>query len=360
MRLSRRRQAAVLGAGCAVATLASLLVGPSAGAAPGCVSPPDFAHSVPGVIGGPAAAPAADGTVYWATLGGDRKTYAVETTITGPGLEVGPLECLGGGAVDTPAVVGYQGGKALYVLAPTGRVYESYAPDGGTQTTWTLLPGAPVGGSAPVLTTSGNGRTLEMFLRGQDNQLYHAQRSAAPDGTWSAFENLGGGLTGLPAAGSPDGGVLVAVVRAPTGTLYQRKGATGGWGPWTKLAGTTSASPAIAAGFAPGRLDLLVTGTTGGLYQSTWTAGATGFGAFKKIDTNLPAKAKLAAAAQGGRMIVYTTAGDGAAVQAGYDRYVPRLGWSGFDLAPYSCADCLPDDAVAAAARRPAPARPLR
>ena len=97
MKLSCRRSAAVLSAGCvaAVATIASLLVSSPAGAvASGCVSPPDYAHTIPTQIAGPAETPSAGGTVYYATVGGDRKTYVAETTITGPGrtVESRPVE----------------------------------------------------------------------------------------------------------------------------------------------------------------------------------------------------------------------------------------------------------------------------
>jgi hypothetical protein len=353
MKLSRRRSAAVLGAGCAaaVASIASLLAGSPAGAVSGCVNPPDYAHTIPAAIGAPAAAPSAGSSVYYAALGGDKKTYVVETTIEQPGLLVDRLECFGGGAVDTPAVSPYAAGKALYVLGPNGAVYESYAPKGGAQTSWTKVPGAPLGGGAPVVTTSRTGGPIEMFVRGRDNQLYHASRGSAAAGTWSAWEKLGGGLTGLAAAGigTADGRVVV-VVRAPNGTLYQKTGRTGAWTGWARIAGTTSASPTIATGFGAGRLDLFVTGSTGGLYQATWQPGFAGFSGFRRIETqnDLPVGARLAAAGSNGRMIVYATAASGTGTAVGYDQYVPRLGWSGFRLAPYTCGNCLPSAGFAA------------
>jgi hypothetical protein len=364
MMLSRRRSAAVLAACAAVsvATIASLPAAPPAAAASGCVSPPDYAHEVPAPFGGPAVAPSLGNSVYFATLGGDRRTYVVETTIDGPDLQVGPLECMGGGAVDTPAIAEYAAGKAMFVLAPTGRIYESYAPRSAAQTAWTQVPGAPVGGSAPVVTTTEFGGPLEMFVRGRDNRLYHATRALAADATWSGFEALGGALTGIAAAGyGPSAGTVVVVVRAPNGTLWQKAGRTGGWGPWTKLAGTSSASPTLATGFGPGRLDLFVTGSTGGLYQATWSGRATGFGAFKKIATDLPDGSRLAAAGSNGRMIVYVTARFGSLLVAGFDQYVPRAGWSGFQLSPYTCDECLPDGAATAlTAHRHVQTRPMR
>ncbi|HST65542.1 MAG TPA: hypothetical protein VLM05_10180 [Mycobacteriales bacterium] len=360
MKLSRRRSAAVLGAGCAaaVAVTASLLAGSPAGAvASGCVDPPDYAHTIPAAIGAPAAAPAAGNSVYFATVGGDRKTYVVETTIEQPGLLVDRLQCVGGGAVGTPTVVPYAAGTALYVLGTNGAVYESYRPKEGPQTTWLRVPGAPAGGGAPVVTLSGSGEAIEMFVRGRDNQLYHASRGVAADGTWSAWEKLGGGLTGVAGAGALEDATVV-VVRAPNGTLYQKTGRTGAWGGWARLTGTTSASPALASGFGTGRLDLFVTGSTGGLYQAAWLPGARGFGAFRKITTDLPVGASVAAAGRNGRMIVYATVRTGSASVVGFDQYVPRVGWSGFQLAPYTCGNCLPA-ADAVTARRSVPPLPM-
>lgn len=369
MKLSRRRSAAVLGAGCvaAVASIASLLAGSPAGALAGCVNPPDYAHTIPAAIGAPAAAPSVGNSVYFAALGGDKRTYLVETTIEQPGLLVDRLACFGGGAVDTPAVAPYAGGKALFVLGPNGAIYESYVPKEGPQTAWTRVPGAPLGGSAPVVTTSGTGGPIELFVRGRDNRLFHASR-AVTDGrgttagtVWSPWEKLGGGLTGLAAAGTgtADGRIAV-VVRAPNGTLYLKTGRTGDWSGWSRIAGTTSASPTMATGFSAGRLDLFVTGTTGGLYQAAWLPGTAGFSAFRKIEAqlDLPAGARVAAAGKDGRMIVYATARSGTGTAVGFDQYVPRLGWSGFQLAPYTCNRCLPAANITTT-RRTVPTEPM-
>ena len=343
-------------------TVGLLSLAAPAGATPGCAAPPDFEHSVPGPAGGPAAAATLGSSVYFATIGGDRKVYFVETNIDEPDLDVGHLECKGGGAVDTPAVTDYDDGKALFVLGPNGRIYQNYTLRGSSPATpWTMVPGAPAGGGAPAVTRLGLSGPLELFVRGSNGQLYHATRGAAASGTWSAWESLGGGMTGVAAVGSaPGDGQLVAVVRAPNGTLYQRVGRTGAWSPWQKLPGTTSASPTLAQGFSRGRLDLFVTGTTGGLYQSTWLTGKA-WTAFRKVDPELPPATKLAATGKAGRMIVYATVRVDGETAVGYDQYIPKLGWSGFDDAPYTCDDCLPDESPAlSGGMRRAPDHPMR
>ncbi|HEV7653240.1 MAG TPA: hypothetical protein VGP36_00685 [Mycobacteriales bacterium] len=364
MKLSRRRFVAILAAGCAVtaATVAS-----PAGAVTGCVPPPgDFEHSIVGPIAGSAATPTSFDSVMYAGIGGDRKVYVADTTVEQPDILVNPLQCLGGGAIDAPAITDYGTGQALYVLAPTGRIYESYLPDTGVKTSWTPVPGAPASNSAPAVAVTPGTATIDLFVRGRDNQVWHATRAGdagALGTTWSAWENLGGGITGVAAANvQTTSSSLVVVGRAPTGVLYQKSGATGHWGGWVKLTGTTSATPALATGFGAGRLDLFVTGTsTGGLYQSTMLSGATKFTTFKKVDPDLPPGSKLGAAGKNGRMMVYATVRDGADTVVGFDQYVPRLGWSGFSLAPYTCDTCLPTAAAAAArtAKRPVQTKPL-
>lgn len=359
MILPRRQLAITVAAiaGVTAATVVSLTLGSPAGAVPGCADTPDFTHSIPGPIGGPAAAPGATRVLY-ATIGGDRKVYTAPTDISGPDLAVDPLSCLGGGAVDTPAVAGWGGGQAFYVLAPNGRIYERYIGAGETGPPWSLVPGAPVGGGSPAVASATSGATdyVYLFVRGSNGQLYWASRafdaSAQP---WSAWQSLGGGMTGVAAVGEAYG-FLTVVIRAPNGTLYQRLRSNGGvWSAWQKIPGTTSASPTIASGFSPGRLDLFVTGTTGGLYQSLYYAGQT-FNPFRKVTADLPPGAKVAAAGSDGRMAVYATVREGGGSVVGLNQYLPGqgpgLGWSGFLLAPYTCeVTCLPEPGPIAGSR---------
>jgi hypothetical protein len=195
---------------------------------------------------------------------------------------------------------------------------------------------------------------LSLFVRGTNGQVYTTFKPAysGPD-EWRPWQSLGGAMVGTPAVGLFREAQVVLVVRAPNGALYMKVGNSLVWNAsWTKLAGTSSASPTLAGGFAAARLDLFVTGTTGGLYQSTYTA-ANGmvFSPFRKVDSELPRASRPAAAGQDGRMIVYATAPDGS---VGYQQYVPGSGWLGFAPAPYTCDDvCLPVGETSAAGTRP-------
>lgn len=348
MRSSRRRLAGLLAAG--AVTAASMIVAATpAGAVVGCADPGDFDHSIPAPAGTPAAAPMLGSAVLWATIGADRKTYYDGIDVLDRSLAVSTLGCLGGAAVGVPAVALYDDRATVLVLAPTGRIYQKVVTSSSpTGDPWTPVPGAPAGGGSPVATVGPDG-TLHLLVRGADNRLRHAVRPAG--GGWSAWEDLGGGLTGEPAVGARSGGGLVVVVRAPNGTLYQKLGTTGAWGGWTRLAGTTSASPTIATGFAAGRLDLFVAGSTGGLYQASYGTGSQP-GPFRRIDGTLPARAGLAAAGANGVMVVFATGTDpvtGVTLSL-YDRYAPGTGWEGFGYTPYTCEQCLPTATAGSAA----------
>ena len=360
MNLSRRRIVAAVSAAVVAATtgtVVSLTLGSPAGAVPGCVTPPDFAHSIPAPLGGPAATPTEDaGVVTLAAVGGDRKVYAFDTEISSPdGLAVSELVCLGGGAVDTPTTVDLGASQAFFVVAPNQRLYQKYVGEtGAIDGPWTPVPGAVAGGSPTAVIDEGG--LIRLFVRGTNGALYSAVHDPAdPPTTWSPFQNWGGSMTGTPAAGLR-GGVVTVAVRAPNGAVYTKQGPSGAW---RKLVGTTSASPTIASGFSTGRLDLFITGTTGGLYQSTF-ATSSGFTAFKKVDPDLPAGAKVAAAGQSGSMLVFTTFTFAGESYGAYTQYLAGFGWSGLFDAPYSCDDCLPQEAATASGAHKVERKPVR
>jgi hypothetical protein len=360
----RRRPATALVATGVVAVAAALLSGGSTAAAapgvPGCPSSPSYGYTIPAPQGPPSATSLSTGAVGFSILGNDSHLYYVETNIQDSTLQVAPLACFGGGAVDNPPVAEYAAGLALYVQAPTRRLYQNYVTDavpGGTG--WTQVPNALAGGGPAALL--GSDGKLHLFVRGTNGALYSASRNVT-SGAWTPFQNLGGGMLGTPAVAARPGGGFVVVILAPTGYLYTRSStAAGAWGAWTRLAGTSAGSPTLTGGFSAGRLDLFVIGTTGGLYQNTYTSNR--FGTFKKVDGFPLSTTRLAAAAQPNRMIVYITE-SGAETITAYTQYIPGAGWSfPYNRAPYSWPDGAPDalaGARADAQSRPAVIAPLR
>jgi hypothetical protein len=351
-----RRAAAALGAASAV-LLGVCAPAEAAPGTPGCPSSPSYDYTIPAPQGPPAATTLRTGGVGFSVLGRDRRFYWVETDIAVPGLAVAPLACFGGAGVDNPAAADYDAGVALFVRAPTGRIYANTVPDaapGGTG--WTLVPGG-ISASGPAAVLGSDGR-LHLFVRGTNGALYTASR-AVPSGAWSPFRSLGGGFVGTPAVAARPGGGFVAVVQAPAGDLYTRSAtAAGAWGAWSRLPGAGSGGPALTGGYAAGRLDLFVVGTSGGLYQSTYTGGR--FGAFKRVDGFPLPGTRVAAAATPQAVIVYITE-TGAETVTAYTRYAPGAGWSGYNRAPYTWPDGAPDASAGArgGATRPAVPAPL-
>jgi hypothetical protein len=375
MSLSRRTTAVLTAVGTAAAAVtAALLTGGSpAGAAPGtpgCSATPSYDYTIPAPQGPPAAAPLSDGTVGFAIAGADAKTYFTATDINADTLQVSPLYCFGGAAVDNPSLVEFESGLGFFVRGSNGVIYLTDATPNGSG--WAKVPNGTAGGG-PAAVLGADGR-INLFIRGTNGALYQAVRSLS--GSWGPFRSLGGSIEGTPAVARRPGGGLIAVIKAPTGYLYTRSSNTAGsWGAWTRVAGTAATSPAITAGFAANRLDLFVIGQTGGLYQSTFASGR--FGTFKKIESTVTAATRLAAAASPGRLIVYITevSGPGDASTA-YTQYLPG-GWTGtrhpgepYVLAPYTWPDGAPSAAQVAAQtdgaqtdgakKRPAPSASLR
>jgi hypothetical protein len=81
-----------------------------------------------------------------------------------------------------------------------------------------------------------------VFARGAKNVLLHKWYSG---GKWSAWESLGGALTGQPAVAAPGARKLDVFGRGTDNTLRTRSYNVGGtgWSRWTSLGGTLTSSP---------------------------------------------------------------------------------------------------------------------
>lgn len=329
-----RRSAAVL----AAAVVSSFLAVPApAQALPGCPPQPSFDYSIPEDAGPPAAAPVGGGSsrVVFAALGGDHKAYSADTDIGDQPLRVGPLSCFDGTATDNPAVASVgPDDYVLFVHSPNGRIYERHvtAADPGS---WTAVPGA-LSGSGPAAAYTSDGR-VHLFVRGTNGALYYASRLLT--GSWSTFRSLGGQLFSVPSVAIRPGGGLAVVVRGPVNKIFGIFSMPEVWSGWTELPGNglTLSNPTAAWGYESDRLDVFVAGIGGGLYQQTFATG--GWTGWRRLDAQLPATARLAAAETPGRAIVYAAA-EGVLVEK---QYVGD--WDDYFLAPYTCSACLPHGA---------------
>ena len=143
-----------------------------------------------------------------------------------------------------------------------------------------------------------------------------------------------------------------------TNAIYAKYGDTG-TGPAGAASVETVSSPAVAWGYSPGQLLLFVPGTSGGLFQRNLTNGVCPGSRSRrnsryKLDSSLPATARLAAAATPGRAVVCAASG-GATT---YRHYVGR--WLAYKPAPYTCPTCIPTARMTARSRESVCGRRLR
>jgi hypothetical protein len=296
---------------------------------PGCPASPSFDYTIPTPPGPPAATSLPDGRVAYAALGADGKYYLAATNISGDPPAVGPLQCLGGTATDSPAVAAGTSFTALFARTGDNGVWQRTLTSGGTGS-WSPLPigGTSANGPGAVVTA---GDVVHLVVRGTNGAVYHATRRGT---TWSGWEGLGGGVLGTPAVAPRPGGGIAVFARGTDNGIWAKYGDTGSWTGWSRIPGATATSPTVAWGYTPGRLDLFVAGTGGGLYQNGLVGGT--WSGWFHLDSTLPASARIAAAARSGRVILYASA-NGATT---YKQYVGR--WVGYFPAPYTCTGCLP------------------
>jgi phosphatidylserine/phosphatidylglycerophosphate/cardiolipin synthase-like enzyme len=161
----------------------------------------------------------------------------------------------------------------IWKLSPSGdwSNWEPFSDDLGRRTL----------GDASVL-LAGDGR-LEVFVRGDDNVLYHKWQVAPNDG-WSEWEsfsheyrNLGTEVVGAVAVGINEDGRLEVFARGGDHVLYHiwKLSPSGEWSEWNSISGdlgrAVADDPAVALA-GDGRLELFVLGDDGVLYHRWQTA----------------------------------------------------------------------------------------
>jgi hypothetical protein len=368
---TRRRLAVSLVAAVAVAGAVPLFVGAgtsSAAPAPaGCPSTPSYDFTIPTAVGAPTAISLTGddfASTGYTALGADKKLYYVEANIDGDPLSVSQLACLGGQAKDGPGLAeGLDGTRAFFVTAANGTIYQRYV----TSNYSSLGAFTPVNNATttngPAAVVDADGQ-YHLFVRGTNGSLYHGFRQG---GGWR-FENLGGQITGSPTAIMDGGGVLgfpravgggsriLVAVTAPTGSIYTITGSNFAWGPWTKIVNQvngnsprqimTKTTPALTRNQNTGAITMYAANSTFGLFaiSKAATTGFTGSRWFR-LDSVLPADARIAAATDGQNSIVYARFMDrpsGQTITAYTQFLVGSGGWSDYSLAPFTCFNCAP------------------
>lgn len=166
----------------------------------------------------------------------------------------------------------------VFMTEANGVVWTKWQFSNGNWSGWDTL--GCCAKSEPVLSRNYNG-TLEVFIRGTDNQLYHKWETSR-GGSWSGWAGLSGALTSTPTAAiNITVGTLEVFVRGTdNGVWHMWQGSpSGNWSGWAGLGGGLTSAPVVFPNY-DGRLEIFARGTDGNLYhcwQTTPAGGWTGW-----------------------------------------------------------------------------------
>jgi hypothetical protein len=166
----------------------------------------------------------------------------------------------------------------VFMTEANGVVWTKWQFSNGNWSGWDTL--GCCAKSEPVLGRNYNG-TLEVFIRGTDDQLYHKWETSR-GGSWSGWAGLSGALTSTPTAAiNITVGTLEVFVRGTgNGVWHMWQGSpSGNWSGWAGLGGGLTSGPVVFPNY-DGRLEVFARGTDGNLYhcwQTTPAGGWTGW-----------------------------------------------------------------------------------
>jgi hypothetical protein len=249
-------------------------------------------------------------------------------------------------------VEGSDGTRAFFVTTSTGTIYQRYVTT-NYSSLGAFTPvnsAATTNGAAAVQTPDGQ---YHLFVRGTNGALYHGFKQNASLSSWR-FESLGGNIVG-PVSAVLDGSRILVAATAPTGSIYTVRGTNFAWGPFTKVVNQVSGNsptqvltktpPALVRNPNNGQITMYAALQNTGLFAITKNANASFTGSlWFRLDSLLPADARIAAATDGTNSIVYARFLDrpsGQTVTA-FTQFTPDTGWSDYFLAPYTCFNCAP------------------
>jgi len=212
------------------------------------------------ILGQPAAYGSANGRVDVFVRGTDNAVYQ-RTLKDGRWCE---WIKLGGTATDAPTVAFTSPTSwTLTTRGADGKVWQRSATGG-----WSSLDapnGQPIYGRPSTVVVDG---TVHVAVRTADDGTWERVRDAA--GTWGAWTDLGGVISGSPTLLSTEGRVYL-FARASDYTLWQRNFADGSWGGWFKRdefpSNAFTGALGVAAG-ANGSAWLAVRGSDGRVHQT--------------------------------------------------------------------------------------------
>jgi hypothetical protein len=173
---------------------------------------------------------------------------------------------LGGISIDKPAVTSWGGGRLdAFVRGVDNQLWHAWN-NGNGWSGWEPLGG--ILSSGPTVTSWGSDR-LDVFVRGADDQLWHRWWDGQ---RWNDWEPLGGVLTSGPAVASWGFNRLDVFAQGTDNATWHQWWDGSGWRGWESRGGQSSSDPA-ASSWGTGRLDLFIRNPDGSLGHSWYDGG---------------------------------------------------------------------------------------
>ncbi|MFF9496505.1 transposase [Streptomyces flaveolus] len=176
-----------------------------------------------------------------------------------------------GGVIQGNVAVGRwgDGRNEVFVRGNDNRVYHQWqlGPNGAWNGSWASLGG----GISSNITVEVNGDgLLEVYARGTNNHVWRTW--LVPEG-WHPWESLGGGIKGDVGVARAEGGKLQIFARGMDNAVWHRWQTGGGWNGegWVSLGGNMTSSVAAARNGA-GCLEIFARGADGAVRRSIETA----------------------------------------------------------------------------------------
>jgi len=203
--------------------------------------------------------------------------------------------------------------------------------DGNAPELWSVLsvkfaaPWQPLGGiltggpTASTSVTTGATRT-DVFIRGQDNQLWHQVFDGT---TWSGWEPLGGIITAEPSAISWGPNRIDVMARGQDNALWHKWFDGTSWSGWQPLGGGLASAPTVSS-WAPNRLDVFIQGQDKALWHK-WFDG-TGWSGWQTMGGVITA-APAAVSWGTNRVDVFARGQDNQL----WHKWFDSTGWSGWE-----------------------------
>jgi beta-N-acetylhexosaminidase len=214
-----------------------------------------------------AAAVPGTSTVETAVIGTDEATWVQAFSSSAP--QFSGWTSLGGLATAPPGIAATSGGQLAVAVRGTDHAIwiKTYSPATGWSA-WGTIGGVAL--DAPIGVTYAPSGDLEVFVTGTDSSVWLRTRH---DGSWLGWQDLGGIVTGGPAAVTVPGGPIQVFAQGGAGVAYVDTYSSGSWSGWISLGGVLDSSLA-AASSGSGTSSVLGDGTNGRLWQDTYSAGS--------------------------------------------------------------------------------------